>query len=105
MYPALDHMKFSQKWRLIPQANGTHVIASPCQPTVLLSIIDGKTTYRYGIDGQVGELGAWNPSYDCRMTPHAWQKWWISEPSPGEFRIVNAATGGYFTLMHLLPAS
>lgn len=106
VYPPLDTTRFSQKWKLILQPNGAYVIASLCQPTVLLTLdAAGKSTYRYGTDGQIGELGAWNPSYDYRVAHSSLQEWTITEEVPGQFRIRNVVTGGYFTLVKLVPVN
>lgn len=106
-----DQSKFSQKWSLIKQPNGTYVIASACQPTVLWTDDPvGYIGFQYGTDGPVGALGGWDPGYDYRVAHSAEQEWYITDKSvewnrPGIVLIESATTPGKSYGVILSPTS
>lgn len=85
VYAQRDSSRFSQKWRLIKQENGTYVIASMCQPTVLMTDVGGPDLVRfeYGTDGPTSALGSWNPYYDYRVAHAPNQEWYVTAGVPG----------------------
>jgi len=95
---ARDTSKFSQQWKFLKQANGNYVIASLCQPTVLLTAHiapAGQSAYsfEYGAAGRQGELGAWNPGYEYNVAHTAAQEWEVRVNEDGSVSLTNWGAG------------
>jgi len=95
---ARDTSKFSQQWKFLKQANGNYVIASLCQPTVLLTAHiapagQGAYSLEYGTAGRQGELGAWNPGYEYNVAHTAAQEWEVRVNEDGSVSLTNWGAG------------
>lgn len=95
---ARDVSKFSQQWKFMKQPNGNYVIASLCQPTVLLTahpapLGHGAYSFEYGGAGRQGELGDWNPSYEYNVAHTPAQEWEVKVNGDGTVTLTNWGAG------------
>jgi len=98
-----DYSKFSQQWKFIKQPNGTYVIASLCQPTVLLTAHpQGGYSLEYGTAGRQGELGSWDPGYEYNVAHTPAQEWEVQAREDGYYAtLTNGGTGQRIDLLRL----